>query len=66
MHILANWNDHYSSALLSFDNAKSEDDNLKLLDLLSGYGSNDETKDRNVPLLGEIDIDLSGFELCGV
>lgn len=61
LHILANWNDHYSSALLSFDNAKSEDDNLKLLDLLSGYGSNDETKDRNVPLLGEIDIDLSGL-----
>ncbi|RCK57502.1 Histone transcription regulator 3 [Candida viswanathii] len=56
LHLLGNWNDHYSAALLSFDSAKSEDDNLKLLDILSGYGSNDETKDRNIPHLGDVDV----------
>ena len=42
---------------LSYDTAKSEDDNLKLLDLLSGYGKS-ELKEKNIPPLGEIDIEF--------
>lgn len=57
-NIVSDWNDSYARAILSYDTAKSEDDNLKLLDLLSGYGKSEELKEKNIPLLGEIDIEF--------
>ncbi|KAL6453165.1 HIR3 Histone transcription regulator 3 [Candida maltosa Xu316] len=56
--LLANWNESTTANFLSFDGDKSGDDNSRLLDLLSSYGSNEENIDENVPVLSEIDIEL--------
>lgn len=57
-NIVFDWNDSYTKVILSYNTAKSEDDNLKLLDLLSGYGKNEESKEKNIPQLEEIDIEF--------